>query len=144
MEPSSKFRLLVSNVFSYPFVFWRVFFRYHYSAKTRYYCWRFYHSWMSLISCYWILPGTCYYACTLRQEAAKPHIARNHFRWPRSLGQYLHSYEFTQINLNVGTSLKQVDLLRTVTLPLLQLFGVSEGLELRVSELVCMSFSHIP
>ena len=30
-------------------------------------------------------------------------------------------------------TLNQVDLLRTVTLPHLQLFGISEGLELRVS-----------
>lgn len=33
----------------------------------------------------------------------------------------------------VLTSIHQVDLVRTVTLPHLQLFGVSDGLELRVS-----------
>ena len=31
--------------------------------------------------------------------------------------------------------LPQVDIIRTVTLPHLQLFGVSDGLELRVSEM---------
>lgn len=40
--------------------------------------------------------------------------------------------------------LQQVDLFRTVTLPHLQLFGVSDGLELRVHIILlrCVQFAH--
>lgn len=46
---------------------------------------------------------------------------------------FRYGREASARRFQLNVTLLQVDLLRTVTLPHLQLFGISEGLELRVS-----------
>jgi hypothetical protein len=84
---------------------------------------------MSIISFNRILLGACHYDRPILQKAFSHHPERHHHGRQGSICECGLTWQRKRSRIYW----QKADMIRTVTLPHLELFGISDGLELRVS-----------